>query len=1047
VISDTGHRHRLLALFAGLVLLATLVLAVRGADAFLVRDKSFGSAGSGDGQFNDARGAAVNEATGVVYVIDAGNSRVQRFDSAGNYLSQFGSAGNGDGEFSAPRSAAVDQTDGSVYVVDAGNNRVEKFTAAGAFVKSFGSAGSDDGEFSNPQGIAVDPSSGDVYVADTGNSRVQRFSSDGAYKSKFGEAGSEDGQFNSPARVAVDSTGRIYVHEQFGRTQRFNSSGAFQLSLTGNYAWDIAVDRETDNLLLLQYTADFLKGEVAEFTAAGVPIESFIVGEINSAEGTLAFDSTGRRGYVTNYNRVEIVAEPPPLFAQKVTPFYSEAELSARVLTRGGQVEYHFEYGPTAAYGSSTATKTIAAGQTAPVRIKARLLKLQENTIYYFRAVIVNGEGQIEGVDQAFTTLGRPGVDSCPNADIRGEQGATQVGACRAFEMVSPAYKNGGDVQLAANRSSLDGEAMVFQARTGFAGGEGNARVNELISQRTPSGWETRSLTPYLTPPSEFFLPSHGYEDFSPDLAASVLISNHPPYEKTSDPSGDQNRLYHRSAAGSYSSVSPQAANPGAFIQPTYVGASRDMSRVFFESDRHLLPTAPPEGQNTLYEWADGQLSLAGTLPNGEIAQGAGLARSGNPRSAVSLDGSQIITAIGGQLYLRDSEAGTTTAITLSQKTGEVGTPGASEALLFDTVVGGDGDFSQVYFASGSALTDDANVGANGQGKELYEYDIASGTLRDVIVTHDPQNENGAQLVAASGGFSAPWMGAVSNDGSHIYFRAQSKLTAEASIGAINTYVEHDGEIAYIGGISSFEEAFHISSDGRTMLRFSEDTPTEDDTGQHKAAYLYDSVTDTTTCISCIPGGVSASDAVAAGGSTGGVGFPGFPYQPRNLTPDGKRAFFETSDALVPQDTNGAADVYEWNSGQVKLVSSGRGTEGAHFIDSSVSGRDVFIGTRERLLPIDVDENVDVYDARVDGGQPLPPPSGAPCEGDACQSPPTPPNDPTPASAGLRAPGDPQPRFNKTRKKKQRKHHSKKKKTRAGKHKSGVKRHTARAHG
>lgn len=97
---------------------------------------TWGSTGTGDGQFNDPAGIAVDGA-GYVYVADRGNNRIQRFDATGAFLSRFGanggdgSAGGGPGEFRGPKAVAVDAS-GNVYVLDLGNSRVEKFAPATA---------------------------------------------------------------------------------------------------------------------------------------------------------------------------------------------------------------------------------------------------------------------------------------------------------------------------------------------------------------------------------------------------------------------------------------------------------------------------------------------------------------------------------------------------------------------------------------------------------------------------------------------------------------------------------------------------------------------------------------------------------------------------------------------------------------------------------------------------------------------------------------------------------------------------------------------------
>jgi hypothetical protein len=118
-----------------------------------------------------------------------------------------------------------------------------------------------------------------------------------------------------------------------------------------------------------------------------------------------------------------------------------------------------------------------------------------------------------------------------------------------------------------------------------------------------------------------------------------------------------------------------------------------------------------------------------------------------------------------------------------------------------------------------------------------------------------------------------------------------------------------------------------------------------------------------------------------------GVGNGSTWTQPRGLTTDASRVVFDTPDSLSPLDVNNRRDVYEWDNGTVKLLSSGKGAFDSQVLDVSARGDDVFFATRDNLVPQDSDGNLDVYDARVDGG--FAPPSGpAACNGD-CKGPPT----------------------------------------------------------
>ena len=183
--------------------------------------QSWGSYGTGAGQFTDTYGAATYG--GDVYVIDNGNNRVEEFTAAGSYVRSFGSAGSGNGQFTEAQGIAADPQTGTIYVADDGNGRVVAFTASGQYVTTFGS-----GTLRYPTQIAVD-GSGNVYVADYGIDAVAEFNSSGTYLGSFGDGyGAGAGQLSEPWGVAVNGSGDVYVSDYSGdRISEFDSTGAF----------------------------------------------------------------------------------------------------------------------------------------------------------------------------------------------------------------------------------------------------------------------------------------------------------------------------------------------------------------------------------------------------------------------------------------------------------------------------------------------------------------------------------------------------------------------------------------------------------------------------------------------------------------------------------------------------------------------------------------------------------------------------------------------------------------------------------------------------
>jgi DNA-binding beta-propeller fold protein YncE len=178
----------------------------------------------GPKMFARPSGVAVSPAGDRVYVVDTGGvqrqeeHRVRVFDGAsGAHLFDFGKRGTGEGEFNLARDAAI-APDGRVYVVDSGNFRIQVFDRDGKFLKAFGSVGRYPGNFARPREIAIDRE-GRVYVSDAAFGNLQIFDGDGQLLMHIGERSERDqpARYMLPSGVAVDRDGRVYVADEFFR--------------------------------------------------------------------------------------------------------------------------------------------------------------------------------------------------------------------------------------------------------------------------------------------------------------------------------------------------------------------------------------------------------------------------------------------------------------------------------------------------------------------------------------------------------------------------------------------------------------------------------------------------------------------------------------------------------------------------------------------------------------------------------------------------------------------------------------------------------------
>ncbi|MDA7791130.1 NHL repeat-containing protein [Opitutales bacterium] len=173
---------------------------------------------------------------GKILLADTGNDKIHELQADGTLIRSFGSRGSGNGQFNNPVELAVGPNN-RIYVSDLDNNRIQILERDGTFVKAFGSNGTGDGQFSKPRGIAIS-SDNEVFVSEDGNHRIQVFDSNGNFLRKWGTQGNLDGQLNRPLSIDLDEADELYVAE-------YDNSRISIFSTDGEFIRKFGVDRHT----------------------------------------------------------------------------------------------------------------------------------------------------------------------------------------------------------------------------------------------------------------------------------------------------------------------------------------------------------------------------------------------------------------------------------------------------------------------------------------------------------------------------------------------------------------------------------------------------------------------------------------------------------------------------------------------------------------------------------------------------------------------------------------------------------------------------------
>lgn len=636
----------------------------------------------------------------------------------------------------------------------------------------------------------------------------------------------------------------------------------------------------------------------------------------------------------------------------------AEATLKAEVNPENSPTNYRFEWGTDTSYGNSTGEISIGSGNDDQV-VTLPLEGLLPDTIYHYRLVATNSIGVTEVSDHTFVTYPTAGApkSDCPNQVFRTGPSA-MLPDCRAFEMVSPVDKNGGDIKVLVTgrefparleQASETGDRMAYSSASAFAGALSAPWTSEYLATRTAGGWSTEAINP----PRESESPSYiglildaQYKAFSADLSSGWLFQDTTPLDDCA-PEGVLNLYRRDNRTGEYEALIPSqpVGVPSEGYRLELQGVSKDGTRSVFRANARLTPdAAKTNNAYQLYEHVRGEgcgeLRLVSLLPNGKattenvdasvgVGGQPGEYREGTVSRAVSDDGTRVFFTLGGAetpgaLYVRinaDQEQSLVSSGKCTEPERGCTLPIAASKARFWTAAS---DGKKVIYS----------VPGDG-GEDLLEFDV------EKALAGEPAKSTIAESVSGVVG--------ASQDASRMYFVSREQLDGEGVAGSPNLYRYEPGKTdseryelvatvspqdlraqqvnlgVGIAGPGPITNGVRLTADGSRLAFVSSGSLTGYDNTDTRSGepslevYLYNAESEDLACISCNPSGARPQGRMyeirpdlrwpraammPAGQSQA--------FAPRVLSEDGDSLFFESFEALLPRDVNGKADVYQW---------------------------------------------------------------------------------------------------------------------------------------
>jgi hypothetical protein len=429
----------------------------------------------------EPEGVAVDNSGGTskgdVYVADIGERKVVKLDSSGGEVAGFPPItassiplGHPGSEEFIPVGLAVDPSNGNLVVFDHGHGEIDIFSSSGVFISQF--------KAPNVDGITVGAND-EIFTSGEGIAGAQAWSPADNYETPT-PIGPRTTTHGIAADLSTKDL--LVLGGEPRQVEEYEALGTHALLLQFGaglieFSRGMAVFEKEDTVYAINPELDSVKvfgapAELAEvFTgtpATGVTSTSADVSGTVDPEGATVTGCSFEYGLSAAYGYTSPCSPVPPLTGNTAIPVtaglerlqpgetyhyrlvgitaggqaYGEDEtlqtppapptvsesvsaltqtsaiLDASINPNNQETTYHFEYGPTTAYGTVLPAPDASIGSGyGNVVVGEELIGLQPGTTYHFRVVATNASsppGGTPGPDQAFTTppLQPPVVDT-----------------------------------------------------------------------------------------------------------------------------------------------------------------------------------------------------------------------------------------------------------------------------------------------------------------------------------------------------------------------------------------------------------------------------------------------------------------------------------------------------------------------------------------------------------------------------------------------------------------------------------------------------------